>query len=78
MLQIRRMGPCIGGEVSGVDVRELDGDSFAPIYRAWLTFGVIVVRGQKLKIPISSATAGVLAWSWRIPPNPPGIRTIPS
>jgi alpha-ketoglutarate-dependent taurine dioxygenase len=45
MLQIRRMGPCIGGEVSGVDVRELDGDSFAPIYRAWLTFGVIVVRG---------------------------------
>ena len=50
MLQIRPMGPCIGGEISGVDVRELDDDSFAPIYRAWLTFGVIVVRGQQLEI----------------------------
>jgi alpha-ketoglutarate-dependent taurine dioxygenase len=63
MLQIRPMCPCIGGEISGVDVRGLDDDSFAPIYRAWLTFGVIMVRGSSLKSRISSATAGVLAWS---------------
>jgi hypothetical protein len=34
MLQIRPMAPCIGDEISGVDVRELDDDSFAPIHPA--------------------------------------------
>jgi len=36
MVQIRRMGPQIGVEVSGVDVKVLDDAGFAPIYQAWL------------------------------------------
>jgi taurine dioxygenase len=50
MLQIRRMGPQIGVEVTGVDVRTLDDAGFAPIYQAWLDHNVMVVRDQELKI----------------------------
>ena len=50
MLQIRPMGAHAGGEITGVDVKRLDGESFAPVYRAWLKYGVIVVRGQTLEI----------------------------
>jgi taurine dioxygenase len=51
MLQMRRMGPQIGVEVSGVDVRTLDETGFAPIYRAWLDHNVLVVTGQHLTLP---------------------------
>jgi taurine dioxygenase len=51
MVQIRRMGPQIGVEVSGVDVRTLDDAGFAPIYQAWLDHNVLVVTGQELTIP---------------------------
>ena len=51
MVQIRRMGPQIGVEVSGVDVRTLDDAGFAPIYQAWLDHNVMVVTGQELTIP---------------------------
>jgi taurine dioxygenase len=51
MLQIRRMGPQIGVEVSGVDVRTLDEAGFAPIYQAWLDGNVLVVRDQQLTLP---------------------------
>ncbi|WP_428487782.1 TauD/TfdA dioxygenase family protein [Rhodopila sp.] len=50
MVQIRRMGPQIGVEVSGVDLRSLDDAGFAPIYHAWLDHGVMVVTGQELSI----------------------------
>ena len=50
MLQIRRMGPQIGAEITGIDVRTLDDAGFAPIYRAWLDCNVIAVRGQDLTI----------------------------
>ncbi|HEY1931081.1 MAG TPA: TauD/TfdA family dioxygenase [Acetobacteraceae bacterium] len=50
MLQIRRMGPQIGVEVTGVDVKTLDDAGFAPIYQAWLDHNVMVVRDQDLKI----------------------------
>jgi len=50
MLKIRAMGPHIGGELSGVDVKQLDDEGFAPIYAAWLKYGVIVVRDQQLEI----------------------------
>lgn len=50
-MDIRRMGPRIGVEVSGVDVRVLDDRDFAAIYRAWLDFNVLVVRDQELTIP---------------------------
>jgi taurine dioxygenase len=51
MVQIRRMGPQIGVEVSGIDVRTLDEAGFAPIYQAWLDHNVMVVTGQELTIP---------------------------
>ena len=50
MLEIRRMGPQIGVEVTGVDVKTLDDAGFAPIYQAWLDHNVMVVRDQELEI----------------------------
>jgi taurine dioxygenase len=50
MLNIRPMGPHTGGEITGVDVKQLDDAGFAPIYRAWLQYGVTVVRDQELEI----------------------------
>jgi taurine dioxygenase len=51
MLQFRRIGALAGGEITGVDVKQLDDAGFAPIYQAWLDCGVIVVRDQQLAIP---------------------------
>jgi taurine dioxygenase len=50
MMQIRRMGPQVGVEVTGVDVKTLDDAGFAPIYQAWLDHNVLVVRDQSLKL----------------------------
>jgi taurine dioxygenase len=50
-MEIRRIGAQIGVEVTGVDVKRLDEASFAPIYRAWLDYNVMVVRDQDLTIP---------------------------
>ena len=51
MVEIRRMGPQIGVEVRGVDVRTLDDQGFAPIYQAWLDCNILCVRDQDLTIP---------------------------
>src|SRR5260370_18195493 len=50
MVEIRRMGPQIGVEVTGVDVKTLDDSGFAPIYQAWLDYNILVVRGQELEM----------------------------
>lgn len=50
MLHIRSLGAQVGGEVTGIDVKRLDDEGFAPIYRAWLKYGVIAVRDQQLEI----------------------------
>jgi taurine dioxygenase len=50
MIQTRRLGPQIGVEVRGVDVRTLDAAGFAAIYRAWLDHNVAVVPDQELAI----------------------------
>jgi taurine dioxygenase len=50
MIEVRRMGPQIGAEILGVDVRKLDDDSFRPIYRAWLDYNVLVIPEQELEI----------------------------
>ena len=50
MIEVRRLGEQVGTEVRGVDVRKLDGEGFAPIYRAWLDANVLVVRDQDLTI----------------------------
>jgi taurine dioxygenase len=50
MVQIRKAGPQIGVEASGVDLRKLDAAGFAPLYQAWLDHNVLVVTGQELTI----------------------------
>jgi taurine dioxygenase len=50
MIEVRRLGPQIGVEILGVDVRRLDDAGFATIYRAWLDHNVMVVPGQDLQI----------------------------
>ncbi len=50
MIQVRRLGPQIGAEIQGVDVKTLDDAGFAAIYRAWLDHNVVVVPGQDLAI----------------------------
>ena len=50
MIEVRRLGPRIGAEIQGVDVKTLDDASFGAIYRAWLDYNVVVVPGQDLQI----------------------------
>jgi taurine dioxygenase len=50
MVEVRRMGPEIGAEILGVDVKSLDDEAFAVIYRTFLERNVIVVPGQSLAI----------------------------
>jgi taurine dioxygenase len=51
MIHVRRLGPQIGAEITGVDVRTLDDADFEIIYRAWLDYNVVVVRDQDLTLP---------------------------
>ena len=64
-MQIRLLGPQIGVEVTGIDVKRLDDADFAAIYRAWLDHNVLVVRDQELQIP------DFLAYSRRFGPVVP-------
>ncbi len=50
MLRIRRMGPQIGVEVSGIDLRTIDEETFRRVYQAWLNHNVLVVTGQQLTL----------------------------
>jgi taurine dioxygenase len=65
MLQIRKMGPQIGVEISGIDVKTMDEAEWSRIYRAWLDHNVMVVRHQDLEIP------DFLAYSRRFGPIEP-------
>jgi len=49
-MDVVKIGPRIGAEIRGVDVKTLDDAAFAPIYQAWLDYNVIVVPGQELTI----------------------------
>lgn len=50
MIEVRRLGPQIGAEINGVDVKTLDDATFNAIYRAWLDYNVVAVRGQELEL----------------------------
>jgi taurine dioxygenase len=50
MIEVHRLGPQIGAEIAGIDVKTLDDAGFAAIYRAWLDSNVLVVRDQHLEI----------------------------
>ena len=49
-IEVRPLGPQIGVEIRGVDLRRLDDAGFARIYRAWLDHNVAVVPEQTLEI----------------------------
>ena len=49
-IEVKRLGPQIGAEIHGVDVKTLDDAGFAAIYRAWLDHNVVVVPDQVLEI----------------------------
>ena len=48
MVEIRLLGPQIGVEVRGVDVKTMDEATWNRIYQAWLDHLVIIFPGQKL------------------------------
>ena len=50
MLEIQRMTPRVGAIATGIDVREIDDQTFDTLYQAWLDCNVLVVRGQDLQI----------------------------
>jgi taurine dioxygenase len=50
MMQIRKTGPQIGVEVTGIDVKTMDEADWNRIYQAWLDYNVMVVRDQELEI----------------------------
>jgi len=50
MIAVKRLGPQIGAEIQGVDVKTLDDAGFAAIYRAWLDHNVLVLPGQQLEL----------------------------
>ena len=58
MLNIQPMGEHAGCLISGVDVKGLDDAGFAPIYQAWLRYGIIAVRGQA-RVNLFDATPGL-------------------
>jgi len=67
MLEIRRMGPQIGVEVRGIDVKTMSDHEWRRIYQAWLDHNIMCVRGQHLTI------ADFIAYSERfgpVTPNP--------
>ena len=51
MLEIRLLGPQIGVEVRGIDVKTMSEAEWNKIYQAWLDHNVMCVRGQDLTIP---------------------------
>jgi alpha-ketoglutarate-dependent taurine dioxygenase len=74
MIEVRRLGPQVGAEITGVDVKALDEETFDAIYRAWLDCNVAVVREQQLAI------GDYLAYSrrfGRIDPHPSKITRHP-
>ena len=50
MIAVKRLGPQIGAEIHGVDVKTLDDAGFAAIYGAWLDYNVLVLPGQQLEL----------------------------
>jgi len=50
MIEVRRLGTQIGAEINGVDVKTMDEATFGTIYRTWLDYNVIAVRGQDLQL----------------------------
>ena len=50
MIEVRCLGTQIGAEITGVDVKSMDEETFGVIYKAWLDYNVVAVRDQTLAL----------------------------
>ena len=48
MIEVKPLTPGFAAEVSGVDARQLSEAAFTQLHKAWLEFGVLRLRGQRL------------------------------
>src|SRR5262249_30217405 len=65
-LDVVPTGGALGAEVKGVDLRNIDEDTFAHLMQAWHQHSVLLIRGQSLSDPdlISfSRKLGDLDWA---------------
>jgi len=71
-LDIAPVSDAIGAEIRGVDLTDIDDATFAALHKAWLDFGVLLLRNQSL------SDADLVAFSRRFgdlddaPPNENG------
>ena len=49
MIQVNSLTPGFAAEVSGVDASQLSDAEFSQLHKAWLDFGVLRLRGQRLR-----------------------------
>ena len=47
-MQVKRVAGALGAEISGVDLRRLDGETVSSIRKAWLEHLVVFFRDQAL------------------------------
>ena len=47
-VKITKLSPVFGAEIDGVDLSTLGGGDFEKVYRAWVEYGVLRFRGQRL------------------------------
>ena len=47
-MKIKPISLNFGAEISGIDVRTITNDEFSRLYSAWLTYGVVRIRGQHI------------------------------
>jgi taurine dioxygenase len=50
-MKVTPIGSVVAAEVEGVDLSALRDDDFEILYRAWVEFGVLRIRGQELDDP---------------------------
>lgn len=48
MIEIKPIRKSFGADIEGIDLATISDDEFEAVYRAWLDFGVLRFRGQKL------------------------------
>ncbi|MCY3640454.1 MAG: TauD/TfdA family dioxygenase [Gammaproteobacteria bacterium] len=63
MMQVTAQTPGFAADVTGVNVAKLGDGEFAALYQAWLDFGVLRLRGQRLsddELQVFSARFGPL------------------
>ena len=50
-MKIKKLSSVFGAEIDGVDLKAIDDGDFEEVYRAWVEYGVLRFRDQKLDDP---------------------------